>query len=65
MKTKIFVRKSVSKSGKPYVAIVLDIGYRDIFINSPRDNTTHLAAELLGISVAELMTKSDGDYEVI
>lgn len=63
MKTKLFIRKAISKSGKPYTALILDLGYRQIFLSS-KDNTAQLCAEILGVSVQEFMMMKDGDYDV-
>lgn len=62
---KLVVKKGVSKSGNNYCSLVLDLGYRQIFLSSMRDNSSVLCAELLGISVQDLLLKPDGNYIVM
>lgn len=61
MKTTLFIKKAISKSGNSYCALCVDLGYRIVFLSS-KENSTVLCAELLGISVAELMSRPDGNY---
>ena len=48
------------KNGKPYTALVMDLGYRQAFLSFDRD----LCAELLGVSVLDLMSEVDVEYKV-
>lgn len=48
----IFVTRNNSKTGKPYFALVANLGYRQAVLTFD----TSLIAELLGVSVAELYT---------
>lgn len=65
MKPKFIVVKGFSeKKNVNYVSLVLDLGYRKIFLSSRNDNMTTLCAELLGIPVTEFLDKPNGNYEV-
>lgn len=61
MKRKLIVKKDIGKnSGKEYVALVMDFGYRIEFLRA----TPQLCAEALGISVPELYALENGEYVV-
>ena len=49
---KIYVTRNNSKNGKPYFALVVNLGYRQAVLSFD----TSLIAEILDISVAELYT---------
>ena len=58
---KLIVKKDIGKtSGKPYVALVIDFGYRREFL--PKND--HLCAELLGLSLPDLFALENGEYVV-
>lgn len=61
---KFYVQKAESKKGQTYVALICDLGYRQIFLSNPHENSWSLCAEILGISVAELKDMENGKYEV-
>lgn len=48
------------KNGKPYTALVMELGYRQAFLSFDRN----LCAELLGISVPDLMSEVNVEYKV-
>lgn len=61
MNKKLIVKKDIGKtSGKEYVALVLDFGYRKEYLRA----TPQLCAEALGISVPELYALENGEYPV-
>ena len=62
---KLLVKKGVSKSGNNYCSLVLDLGYRQIFLSSMRDTSSVLCAEVLEISVQDLLSRPDGNYIVM
>lgn len=58
---KLFVSIFQSKrSGKPAYALVLDLGYTRKFLSFD----TSLIAEILGVSVFDLLSLEYGDYEI-
>ena len=60
-KKKLIVKKDIGKtSGKEYVALVMDFGYRIEFLRV----TPQFCAEALGISVPELYALENGEYLV-
>lgn len=60
-KVRLIVKKDIGKtSGKEYIALVLDFGYRIEFLRA----TSQLCAEVLGISVSELYVLENGEYDV-
>lgn len=60
-KMKMYVQVEISKkSGSKYVALVLDLGYRKAFLSFD----SNLCAEVLQISVQQLMTGDCGEYPV-
>lgn len=61
MEKKFYVHKGVGqKSGKPYTALVLDLGYRCIWLSYSASD----CAEALGISVAEIYSMENGIYPI-
>lgn len=58
---KLILRKAISKkSNNPYVALMVDLGYVKKFLSFSANDI----AEILGMSVIDLMNKPDGDYVV-
>lgn len=58
---RLIVKKDIGKtSGKEYIALVLDFGYRIEFLRA----TPQLCAEVLGITVPELYALENGEYDV-
>lgn len=53
----LFVEKRKSKSGNSYIALVCDLGYSKKIISV---NTSDIA-ELIGVSVVELIKSVEGD----
>lgn len=49
------------RSGKPTYALVLDLGYTKKFLSFD----TSLIAEVLGVSVVDLIGLDYGDYEIL
>lgn len=61
MKKRLYIKKGIARNtGKVYVGIVMDFGYRIEFLKS----TPQLCAEMLGLSVPELYELDSGEYEV-
>ena len=59
----LYVQKDVSKKGVDYCALVLDLGYRKVFL-STRDNGYTFCSEILGYSVSEFISLPNGIYPV-
>ena len=59
----LYVQKDVSKKGAEYCALVLDLGYRKVFLSS-RENAYVLCSEILGYTVSEFISLPNGIYPV-
>lgn len=64
MKRNFYVVVGTSKAGNRYSSIVLDLGYRKLFLSSRGDNNTTLCAEVLCVDVSTFLTYKDGIYNI-
>lgn len=60
MKKELKVVVKNGKNGKPYTALVMELGYRQAFLSFDRN----LCAELLRVSVPDLMSEIDVEYKI-
>lgn len=59
-KKELKVIVKIGKNEKPYTALVMDLGYRQAFLSFDRN----LCAELVGVSITELMSEVNVEYKV-
>lgn len=64
MKREFYVVVGTSKAGNKYCSIVLDLGYRKLFLSSRGDNNTTLCAEVLGVDVSTFLDYDEGIYPI-
>lgn len=64
MKREFYVVVGTSKAGNKYCSIVLDLGYRKMFLSSRGENNTSLCAEVLGVDVSTFLSYDEGIYPI-
>lgn len=59
-KNKIYFKKALGKSGRPYTCILVDLGYREIVLTFD----SSVCAEILDLSARELAALPVGEWEI-
>lgn len=64
MKRDFYVAVGTSKAGNKYISIILDLGYRKVFLSSRETNNIVLCSEVLGVGIPELLELKEGIYPI-